>query len=371
MQEKRLKKILLTSLVAILTNIGIGAFKAVVGLMSHSIAITMDAVNNFTDAGSSLITMLSSYFATKEADKKHPFGYGRTEYLGTLLIAILILYAGMTALVESIKGIISPQVAEYSTISLVIIIVAVVVKVLLSVYLMKMGKKTESDSLVASGKESIGDVAISLATIVAAFIYLFAHISIEAWVGAVIAIFITKTGAEILLETIGKILGTSGDVELVKNIKKAIASHEGVLGAYDLILHNYGPSTYHASVHIEVEDDLMLSQLDDLSREIHDDILEKFGVMIAAIGIYSVNNKDADIIAIRDEIRNLVKNKEYVNGIHGFYLNKDKKVMRFDLVISFGAKNRREVYNQCLDEIKNKYPDYDITAGMDADFNEL
>lgn len=369
--EERLKLILKASVITILGNLAIGIFKAIVGVISGSIAITMDAINNFTDAGSSLITILSSYFATKAPNKKHPFGYGRTEYLGTLLIAIIILYAGITAFVESVRSIVHPKTAEYSKISLIIIIVAVIVKAVMSVYISKVGKKAKSDSLIAAAKESVGDIAISIATIVAAMIYIYAHISIEAWLGAIIAILIIKTGVEIVAETIGKILGTGGDAELVKNIKRAIAEHDKVLGAYDLVLHNYGPDAYLASVHIEVVDTLLISEFDELSRKIQNDILERFGVYLSAIGVYSVNTKDRQVIEVREDVKTIALGMEFVNQIHGFYLDETNKNMRFDMVVSFDAKDRKKVYTDVLEKLKQKYPEYEINAGMDADYNEI
>lgn len=369
--ENRLKTILKTSIVAIIVNVGLGIFKAIIGLITKSIAITMDGINNFTDAGSSLVTILSSYFAAKDPDKKHPFGYGRIEYLGTLLIAVIILYAGVTSFVESVKGIINPEPAEYTGVTLGIIAVAVVVKALLTLYTIKMGKKSNSDSLIASGKEALGDVVISIATIVAAVIFILSGFSIEAWLGAIIALVIVKAGAEILFETIAKILGTGGDVELVRNIKKSISEYECVHGAYDLVLHNYGPDAYMGSVHVAVDDTFPISAFDDLTRKIEADIMEKFGVLITSVGVYSVNTMDEEIMAVREEVKKIALDTEFINQFHGFYMNKEDKTMRFDLVVSFGTKDRRKAYNEALSKVKAKYPEYDIVAGMDSDFNEI
>lgn len=367
----RLKQIFRASVVAIVVNISLGVFKAIVGLISNSIAITMDAINNFTDAGSSLITILSSYFATKDPDKKHPFGYGRTEYLGTLLIAVIIIYAGVTSLAESVKSIVNPQTAEYSVVSLVIIVVAVVVKAILTIYITTIGKNAKSDSLVAAGKEALGDIAISIATVVAAFIYVFLGLSVEAWLGTIIALLILKTGVEILLETVAKLLGTGADATLVKNIKKAIINHESVVGAFDLVLHNYGPDAYLGSVHVEVEDTLPISKFDELSRAIQEDIIERFGVYLAAVGVYSVNTVDGEVIAIRENVKSLVLGVKFINQIHGFYVDVEKRIMRFDVVVSFEAGERRKIYNDVIDVISKKYPDYEIKVGMDTDFNEV
>lgn len=370
-KESRLKIIFKASIVAIAVNIALGIFKAIVGVISNSIAITNDAINNFTDAGSGLVTVLSSYFAGKNADRKHPFGYGRTEYLGTLLIGVLILYAGITSFAESVKSIIHPEAAEYATVSLIIIAVAIAAKIMLTIFISRAGKKANSDSLIAASKESLGDITISVATLVAAFIFIFTGVSIEAWLGAVIALLISKAGAEVLLETVSKLLGESGDAALVRDIKAAIREHENVKGAYDLILHNYGPEDYMGSVHIEVEDSLPMNRFDELSREIEADIFEKFGVYLSAIGVYSVNTMDTEIIAVREDVKSIALGIEHVNQLHGFYINQEKKIMQFDLVISFGAADRKKVFEEAISRINEKYPEYKVNAGMDTDYNEL
>lgn len=369
--ENRLKAIFKASVIMIIVNISIGIFKAIVGLISHSIAITMDALNNFTDAGSSFITILSSYFASKDPDKKHPFGYGRTEYLGTLLIAIIILYAGVTSFVESVKSIFNPGVAEYSAVTIIIIVVAIIAKAVLSLYISKVGSKVKSDSLMAAAKESIGDIAISVSTIVAALIYIFAGISVEAWLGVIIAILIVKTGIEILKETIDKILGTGGDAALVRNIKSAICENDEVIGAYDLVLHNYGPEAYLASVHLEVKDTLAISEFDELSRQVQYDIQNRFGVFLTSIGVYSSNTRDPKITEIRDDVKTIALSSEHIKQMHGFYIDEDNKNMRFDLVVSFEAKDRRKAHSDAIEKIKSKYPEYNIEAGMDVDYNEV
>lgn len=367
----RLKTILRASFVAIIVNIALGIFKMIVGLISKSIAITMDAVNNFTDAGSSLITILSSSFASKDPDKKHPFGYGRVEYLGTLLIAVLILYAGVTALIESVKNIIHPEVAEYSTVSIIIIVVAVVVKTFLTIYISKVGKSVGSDSLIASGKESLADIAISTATVIAVFIYIGTGVSIEAWLGIIIALFIIKAGAETLFETVAKLLGTGADAALVRDIKRAVAELDGVVGAYDLVLHNYGPDAYMGTVHVEVEDTFPISKFDNLSRLIQEEIIERFGVYLSAVGVYSVSTTDEKIIAIREDVKSIALGTQYVNQLHGFGIDEDRKSMRFDVVISLEAPDRRKVYCDVITQVEKKYPEYTLSVGMDMDYNEI
>lgn len=365
----RLKVILRTSIIGIIVNVLLGVVKAIVGVVSNSIAITLDAVNNLTDAGSSLITIISTSLSVKSPNKKHPFGYGRIEYLGTLLISTIILYAGVTSLVESIKGIAHHEVAEYSMVSIIIIVVAVVVKTGLAMYFSSVGKRVKSDSLIATGKEAVGDIAISVATVLAVIIFLVSGFSVEAWMGAVIAIFIIKTGAELIIETVGKILGTGADASLVRDIKAAIVEFDQVIGAYDLVLHNYGPDAYLGSVHIAVEDTVAVSDFDALSRRIQDVIAERFGVFIAAVGVYSINTMDETSIAIREEVKSIALNIKHVKQLHGFYL--DDKTMRFDVVISFEAADRQAVYQEVIRLIQDKYPTYTVNVGMDMDYNEI
>ena len=371
MLMNRLAVIKRASIIAIIINIALGLFKAVIGFITNSVAITTDAINNFTDAGSSLVTILAAFFSAKQADKKHPFGYGRIEYLGTLVIGGLILYAGISSFIEAVKLIIEPEMANYPTISIIILIVAIFVKIALALFTIKVGKAANSDSLVASGKEAVADIAISIATVAAAIFYITSGIAIEAYLGAIIGIFIIKSGIEILKETVDKILGSPVEISLIKEIKSTIAGYEEVVGAYDLVLHDYGPDAYMGSVHIAVVDTLSINEFDKLGRKIYSDIAERFGVHLTAIGLYSVNTSDEETIRLREAINKLVMENEYVNQMHGFYLNKDAKEIRFDLVVSFDSKDRNATFEQVLLKLKNTFPEYNISVGMDFDFNEL
>ena len=235
-QMGREKTVIRTSIIGILANVFLTAFKAFVGLSANSIAIVMDAVNNLSDAASSVITIVGTKLAGKEPDKKHPFGYGRVEYLSAMLISGLVLYAGVTAFVESVKKIIYPDVPDYSAAALVIVAVAVVVKVLLGRYVKRVGERVNSDSLVNSGEDATLDSIISASTLAAAAVYLIFGVSLEAWLGAVIAAVIIKSGVGMLRETLSKLLGEPADVQLVRDIKRTVTDFPEVSGAYDLVL---------------------------------------------------------------------------------------------------------------------------------------
>ncbi|MBQ8913895.1 MAG: cation transporter [Lachnospiraceae bacterium] len=364
------KIIIRTSVIGILANVFLAGFKAVVGLLTHSIAIIMDAVNNLTDAASSLITIIGTKLAAKEPDKKHPFGHGRVEYLSAMVIAVLVLYAGVTSLIESIKKIITPKKPEYTVVALVIVAVAVVVKIVLGRYVKAMGEKTNSDALVNSGQDATMDSVISASTLVAAVIFQASGLSLEAWLGAIISIIIIKSGIDMLRETISQLLGERIDRELALAIKETVTSFPDVQGAYDLILNNYGPNAFNGSVHVEVPDTYTAYDLDDLLRQITIAVFEKHNVILTAIGVYSVNTKNDYAAKVRDDVSKIVFKNEYALQMHGFYLNEEKKTIRFDVVVSFDAPDRKEVYRNIVKEVNKIYPDYTLQIALDTDFSD-
>ena len=202
MNQNREQIIVRTSYVGIAVNILLAAFKAIVGLASHSIAVVLDAVNNLSDALSSVITILGAKLAGKKPDRKHPLGHGRIEYISAMIVSAIVLYAGITSLVESVKKIIEPDEVSYTTISLVIIGVAVVAKILLGRYVKAKGESVGSGALVASGTDAMSDAILSFAVLVTALVYTFTGISLEAYVGVIISIFIIKAGIEMISDTI-------------------------------------------------------------------------------------------------------------------------------------------------------------------------
>ena len=368
--SSREKTIIRTSIIGIIANVFLAAFKAVIGIMTHSIAIVLDAVNNISDAGSSLITIVGTKLAGKEPDKKHPFGYGRIEYLSAMIISVIVLYAGITSFVESVKQILHPETPEYNTISLIIVAVAVVVKVLLGRYVKSVGEKVNSDSLINSGEDATLDSIISASTLVAAGVFMIFHISLEAWLGAIISVVIIKSGIEMLQDTISKILGEQNDPELAREIKHTVTSFPDVQGAYDLVLNNYGPDAWNGSIHIEVPDTYTADQLDLLIRKIQMAVYKKHRVALTAIGVYSVNTRDAEVIEMKRRVREIVFAHPDVKQIHGFYLVKEEKAMRFDIVVSLAAKDRRAVYKEAVADVQKEFPDYALHVAMDTDFAE-
>lgn len=367
-RNERDRTIIRTSIIGIVTNLLLAAVKAIVGAASNSVAVMMDAVNNLTDALSSFITIVGAKLAGKKPDKKHPLGYGRVEYLTAMVISGIILYAGITAMTESIDRIVNPQEVEYSDIAIALLALAVVVKIVLGRYVKSVGKKVNSGPLIASGTDALLDAILSFSVFMSAVIFVVWDVAIEAYVGVLISIMIIKTAIEMIWETLNDLLGKHPEEGIIDNIKSTICEHENVCGAYDLILHSYGPEMTIGSVHIEVPDDMSMEELDRLEREITRDVYGKHDVILAAVGIYTFDTKDDIAVQIRSDITDLVMSHEGIVQIHGFHIYKDEMTIVFDVIIDYSIKDRDLLYEQICSEICTKYPDYRVYVTLDADF---
>ena len=364
--EAREKAIVKTSIIGILTNVFLVGFKAIVGLLSNSIAIILDAVNNLSDALSSVITIIGAKLGAKLPDKKHPLGYGRIEYLSSMIVAAIVLYAGITSMVESVKAIISPEKAEYSAISLIIISVAIVVKLILGQYVKRQGKKHNSGALTASGSDALFDAILSASVLASAIIYLIWGISLEAYVGVIISVFIIKAGVEMMIETVNDILGKRSDKEETDRIKKLICEEPEVRGAYDLIMFNFGPSKNYASVHIELSDTMTVDKVDELTRRIQAKIYLNTGVILTGVGVYSYNTSDNETAKIRNAVQKIVLEHDWALQLHGFYADTENKTIRFDVVVSFDI-DRAEALNILTKEVSSQFPGYSLQIVPDID----
>ena len=363
------KIIVKTSIIGIVTNIFLVIFKATIGLLSNSIAVILDAVNNLSDALSSVITIIGTKLANKLPNKKHPLGYGRIEYMSAMLVSAIVLYAGITSVVESVKRIIHPEPSDYSIISLIIIAVAVVVKVLLGKYVKSQGKKVNSGALIASGADAMFDAILSASVLASAIIYFTTKVSLEAYVGVIISGVIIKAGIGMMSDTINDILGKRADTETTKKIKQLLVEEPEVRGAYDLIIHNYGPNKNLASVHLELPDTMTVEQVDTLTRKLQSKVYRQTGVVIAGMGVYSYNTKNDESAKIQNTILETIMKHNWVLQMHGFYADITKKEIRFDVVMSFeiDAKEGLKILN---DEVKKLYSDYRINIVPDVDVSD-
>ena len=361
----RQEKIVKTSIIGIVVNLILVAFKAFVGIATNSIAITLDAVNNLTDALSSIITIIGAKLAGKAPDKDHPYGYGRIEYFSSVIIAAFVLWAGITALMESWPKIFTPDVTNYTNVSLLIIAVAVVVKFVLGQYVKRVGEDINSQALVASGSDAFFDSILSLSTLIAAIISIFFNISLEGILGVIISIVIIKASIDMLRETLDSMIGARVDSDLSKKIKDSILEIPGIYGVYDLSLHNYGPEDMQGSVHVEIDDTLTALDIQKLSRHISAKIFKEFSIILT-VGIYAHNDVHKDI---RDDLYNIASQYPEILEIHGFIVYEDENLITFDIIVDFDA-DRESVKEKILSEIKTKHPEFNYLMIDDYDVSD-
>lgn len=367
--NNREKVIIRTSLIGIFANVLLVVGKAIVGILANSISIITDAVNNLSDALSSTITIIGTKLSTRKPDKKHPFGHGRVEYLTSLIIGLLILAAGGTAIYESIMTLIEGKVAQYDVVSIVIIAVAIAVKISLGLYFQHVGKKTNSGPLKASGKDALFDALLSVATIIGIITSMVWQFNIEGYIGILIGLFIIRSGIGVLREGISLIIGERADQEHVNLIKKIVCSFPEVQGAYDLIINNYGANSAIASVHIEVDDNLTARQIHHLTRNIAEKVFLETGAIIT-IGIYAKNETSDQVKSIKDFVLKNVQNNDNIKQLHGFYVDDEHKLITFDLVFEFGCENPKQVIADIQNKVKEKYPEYNYYIVQDTDFSD-
>ena len=367
MENKRDKIIIRTGFIGILVNIVLVIFKSIIGLITNSIAIILDAVNNLSDVLSSVITIIGTKLSGKEPDKKHPYGHGRIEYLTSVVISVIVLLAGVASVRESVVKIIAPEETNYNAVSLVIISVAIFVKIFLGRYVKGIGKKINAQTLVAAGTDALFDAVLALGTLIAAIISIVWNVGLEGIIGAVISLFIIKAGISMLLETLNSIIGTRYDAKLTNSIKERINSYDDVHGTYDLALHNYGPTKIFGTAHIEVDDTMTAKKIHNLTRRITEDIMSEFGI-IMTIGIYA-SNTSGKYAHIKQLIEEAVAKYSSIMQMHGFYIDEEHKLITFDIITDFDC-DREEIRFSLMKELSRKIPDYTIYIVLDTDISE-
>ena len=370
--SERETAIVRTSAIGITANVALAAFKAAVGILSNSIAVTLDAVNNLSDAISSIITIVGTKLSNKKADREHPFGHGRIEYITTTVIAAIIMYAGISSLIKSIQDIMDPVTPDYSPLSLVIIAIAVLVKIILGHYVRSVGNRVNSDTLIASGSDALFDATLSTSVLTAALIFIFTKISLEAYVGVIISVFIIKASIELLQGSIKEIIGMRPDAALSTLIYDIVKEDPDAEGVYDLIIHNYGPDRFVGSFHTEVLDTTSAIEIDTMTRRLSTEIYKQTSgkIIIAAIGIYARNTTDNRIVKMRTEVTEMALAHEGVLQVHGFIADIENQFMAFDAVIEFGYDGKQIVHD-IIHEVEAAYPDMNVSVLLDRDTSDL
>ena len=362
----RSRRILRTSVVGIGANVLLAAFKAAVGLAANSVAVILDAVNNLTDALSSVLTIVGVKLAARSPDAKHPFGYGRIEYFGAVTVAALVIAAGAGSLVESVKKIVHPEAPEYGATALTVVAVAVVAKLLLGRWVSAQGRACNSGALEASGADAISDAAISAATLVGALLVKFAGVNLDGWLGAAISLFILKAGGGMLLEAVGNIIGSRPDAEVSRRIRETIEGVPGVLGAYDLVLHNYGPDSAIGSVHVEIDGSLDAAAIHRLTRSVQIAVLDAFRVFLT-VGIYAV---DPARRAERAVIAEAAMRHPGVKAIHGVFFDDERATVSFDVLVDFTVRDRAALREAILADLAGRFQNRAILLNFDTDYSD-
>ncbi len=364
----RSKEIIRTSVIGIISNVLLAAFKAIVGVLAHSVAIVMDAVNNLSDALSSVVTIVGTKLSQKPADLEHPFGHGRIEYLSAIVIAIIVLSAGVSSLIESVRKMIHPTEPSYNTITLVVVAVAIVVKLLLGHFVKRKGEQLKSDALIASGSDALFDAIITLSTLVSAGIMLLWHVSIDGILGTLISLVIIKAGVEMLTSPVNELLGARISKEMVNTIKREVMEFDGVHGVFDVILHNYGPNVLIGSLHINVYDTMNAYEVHGLTRRITEELFKRHGIILT-VGIYAVatgNNKHAQM---QHAVMQTIKRHEGILQVHGFYYFDDERRISVDVVPAVSVKDEALLQQQLTSELQALYPDEHITVLIDHNYS--
>ncbi len=364
--SKRQRQITRTSVIGIVANVFLAAFKALVGLLAHSVSIVLDAVNNLSDALSSVITIVGIRLAQRKPDREHPFGHGRIEYFSAILIALIVFAAGVTSCIESVKGLCSKEVPDYSIVTVIVVSVAIVTKLILGRYVKKKGVELNSDALVASGSDATFDAILSASTLLGAIVAFIWGISIDAWVGLLISVFIIKAGVEMLERPVKEVLGARPTSETSQRIKADIRQVPGVLGVYDFILHNYGPDYAIGSAHIEVDNTLSAKDVNGITKAVQRLVAQKYSLFLT-IGIYAVDVVDDDMDR---SIRQTAKNLPGVLQIHGLFVDHDRKFICFDAVVDFKVKDRQALREELQARLKTEFPDYQTEINLDVDYSD-
>lgn len=366
--KQRERGITVASLKGIGGNTVLVIVKLIIGLASNSIAIILDAVNNLTDALSSVLTIAGTKLAGREADKEHPFGHGRIEYLTTMAIAFIILSAGVLSLQESIEKILHPVESVFTIPTLIIIAVAIIIKIGMGLYFQKQGRRWNSGALSASGVDALYDAVITGATLISSLLIYFIHINIQGYVGALIGLFIIKAAVDILRDMYNRLLGVRAKDTLVRDLKETIGAHDEVQGVYDLILNSYGPGQTIGSAHITLPETMVMADVHPLTRHLSMEIYKKFGI-IMTIGAYAQNESNLMVYEMQQQLERILSFHPHVVQMHAFYVDCQKKIVYYDLILDFDAENPQDILQRVKAAFQKKYPDFKQEALLDIDFS--
>lgn len=350
---------MLSSVTGIIANIFLFVSKLVIGILSFSVAIIADAFNNISDAGSSIVTLIGFKFSGKHADKKHPLGHGRLEYISAFIVAVLIIFVGVELFKSSVEKIITPEVTNIGTVTLVLLGVAIVVKLWLFFFYRKIAKTINSSAIKAASFDSISDVVATTLVFVSAIVSRYTQVQIDGWAGIIVAGFILFTGIKAAKETIDLLLGGCPDKDIVKKISDFVKNYPAVVGIHDVMVHDYGPGRQIISFHAEVSADSDFCAVHDIIDDIERSMQKEFGYIVT-IHLDPIVVDDEKVNEMRSFVEKIVKEVDENFSIHDFRMTYGGTHINliFDLSIPVDNKmNDEEAAKTVADRIKRERPE--------------
>ena len=353
--------------VGIVTNFLLFLMKIIVGTVFHSVSVTADAVNNLTDSGSSVVTLIGFKMASKPADEKHPFGHARIEYLSGVIVSFIVIFLGLQLGMSSIEKIITPEENALTHVALVVLVISILAKLWQCLFYRKVGRMIKSESVEATSKDSRNDVIATSVVLLGAVITMLTGVNLDGYMGAAVALFIVFSGVQLTISTADPLLGQAPEGELVQTITEKMLSYPGIIGMHDLAVHNYGVGRCFASAHCEVDakNDILVSH--DLIDNIERDFSRDLGIHMV-IHLDPVIVGDARTDALHCKVQSLVTALYPTVTIHDFRViwGVTHSNIVFDAAVPFAVKDSDAVITQKLEaEIQKLDPDYRTVVTID------
>ncbi|MBE5877155.1 MAG: cation transporter [Lachnospiraceae bacterium] len=350
----------LAGVLGIIFNLLLFLGKYVAGFISGSVSMMADALNNLSDAGSSVVTLIGFHFAGKKPDSEHPFGHGRIEYISGLVVAGLIMYMGLELLQSSFRKILHPETMEIQPLTLVVLVISILVKVYMSIYNRIYGKRIDSSAMRATAIDSLSDCIATSVVLLSMILYYFTRINLDGISGLIVAVFILIAGYSAAKETLSPLLGEAPDAEFVKSVEELVLAHKDVVGIHDMIVHDYGPGRRMISLHAEVSGKEDVYKLHDLMDVIEYELRERFQCE-AVLHMDPIEADDEKVMGLRKEVERLVKEMDEELSIHDFRMveGPTHTNLIFDVVLPQGyARSDEEVSLEIQQRILAKWQNY-------------
>ncbi|POP33367.1 cation transporter [Lactonifactor longoviformis] len=370
-EEVRTRYGILSSMVGILCNVLLFGIKLLIGMLMHSIAVMADAFNNLSDAASSVISFVGVKMAGKPADKEHPFGHGRMEYIAAFIVAFLVIQVGFSFFKSSAGKLMHPEAITFQLVPFLILVLSVGVKLWMGLFNRKLGKRINSKVMLATSADSMGDAVTTSATLISILICRFAGVNIDAAAGLLVSLMVMWAGISIAKETLEPLIGEAADPELYKKISEMVEAYEGILGTHDLIVHNYGPNKSMASIHAEVPRDADIEESHEIIDRIEREVARELGIFLV-IHMDPIEVRDEEVLKSKQELEEVLQVIDERLNMHDFRMVKGKRQINliFDLVVPFDydKKGQEELLDKVIRMMQEKDGRYQFVITVDQGF---